>query len=82
MSSLRLDPAGEWNYKNVKFMEMTKNIGITIMWSSPDDKRSNAHAENSCKQIEVVAKSILLEQNLPYIFIFDGPQAFVIIRCR
>ena len=80
IQSLRLDPAGEWNYKNVKFMEMTKNIGITIMWSSPDDKRSNAHAENSCKQIEVVAKSILLEQNLPYIFIEDAVDQGVMLR--
>ena len=80
IQSLRLDPAGEWSYKNRKFMEMIKNIGITIMWSSPDDKRSNAHAENSCKQIEVVAKSILLEQNLPYIFIEDAVDQGVMLR--
>ena len=53
-------------------MDMIKEVGITVMWSSPDDKRSNAQAENACKQIEVVAKSILLENNLPFIFIEDA----------
>ena len=80
MRSLRLDPAGEWNYKNQEFMNMIKDVGITIMWSSPDDKRSNAHAENSCKQIEVVAKSILLENNLPFIFIEDAVRQGTMLR--
>ena len=80
VQALRLDPAGEWSYKNVEFMNMIKHVGVTVMWSSPDDKRSAAHAENSCKQIEVVAKSILLEQNLPYTFIEDAVNQGAMLR--
>jgi len=80
VQALRLDPAGEWSYKNVAFMNMIKQVGVTVMWTSPDDKRSAAHAENSCKQIEVVAKSILLEQNLPYIFIEDAVNQGAMLR--
>ena len=72
VQNIRCDPAGEWNEKCVKFNEMASRLGIHVEWSSPDSKRSNAHAENSILMIELVAKSILLESRLPAYFIEDA----------
>ena len=80
VQSLRLDKAGEWGIKNKAWMAMTKALSIRPEWTSPDDKRSAAHAENAVKQVEVVAKSILLENNLPYIFIEHAVNQGVILR--
>ena len=49
MSTLRLDPAGEWRDDNVQFQEMAKRSGLHVTYSSPDDKRNHAHGENSVK---------------------------------
>jgi hypothetical protein len=80
VQSLRLDKAGEWGIKNKAWMAMTKSLAIRPEWTSPDDKRSAAHAENAIKQIEVVAKSILLENNLPYTFIEFAVNQGVMLR--
>jgi len=53
MSTLKLDPAGEWRNDNENFHTMASRIGINIKYSSPDDKRSHAHGENAVKQIEI-----------------------------
>jgi len=72
ISSIRLDPAGEWRDDNTQFQEMAARVGINVTYSSPDDKRSHAHGENSVKQIEITARSILLNKALPTFFIEDA----------
>ena len=80
ISCLKLDPAGEWRNDNKEFQAMAIRVGISIIYSSPDDKRSNAHAENSVKQIEITARSILLSRSLPTFFIEDAANQAADIR--
>jgi len=80
ISQLRLDPAGEWRDDNKEFTSMIERVGITVSWSSPHDKRSNAHAENSVRQIEMTTKCIMLERRLPIEFWEDATNQAVILR--
>ena len=80
VQSLRLDKAGEWGINNKAWRAMMADLGVNPEYSSPDDKRSASHAENAIKQIEVVAKSILLENNLPYSFIELAVNQGVMLR--
>jgi len=80
ISALKLDPAGEWRNDNKTFQAMAKRIGLTIMYSSPDDKRSHAHGENAVKQIEIMARSILLNRALPTSFIEDACDQAACVR--
>ena len=80
MSTLRLDPAGEWRDDNVNFQAMASRSGLHVTYSSPDDKRNHAHGENSVKQIEITARSILLNRALPTTFIEDACNQAACIR--
>ena len=42
-----------------------KYMGIVPKYSSPDDKRTNAHAETSVRIIEMGTKAIMMEKGLP-----------------
>jgi len=80
MSTLKLDPAGEWRDDNESFHKMTSRIGVNIKYSSPDDKRSHAHGENAVKQIEITTRSILLNRALPASFVEDAAHQATTIR--
>ena len=80
VQSLRLDKAGEWGINNKAWNAMISDLGVRPEYTSPDDKRSASHAENAVKQIEVVAKSILLENSLPYCFIEFAVNQGVMLR--
>ena len=80
MTSLKLDPAGEWRDDNREFQAMAARREIHVTYSSPDDKRSHAHGENAVKQIEITARSILLNRALPTTFIEDAANQAAMIR--
>lgn len=80
ISTIKLDPAGEWRDDNKNFQEMASRIGLNVIYSSPNDKRSHAHGENSVKQIELTARSILLNRALPTSFIEDACDQAACIR--
>jgi len=80
MSTLKLDPAGEWRDDNENFHKMTSRTGVNIKYSSPDDKRSHAHGENAVKQIEITTRSILLNRALPTSFVEDAAHQATAIR--
>ena len=80
ITSLKLDPAGEWRDDNKEFQAMATRIGLHVTYSSPDDKRSHAHGENAVKQIEITARSILLNRALPTIFIEDACNQAAMVR--
>ena len=44
---------------------MVNEQGIDCVYSCPGRKDSNAHAERSCRIVDVVIKSLLYEANLP-----------------
>ena len=80
ITSLKLDPAGEWRDDNKEFQAMATRVGLHVTYSSPDDKRSHAHGENAVKQIEITARSILLNRALPTIFIEDACNQAAMVR--
>eukprot|EP01052_Picozoa_sp_SAG31_P040892 SAG31_NODE_6046_length_2192_cov_5.833254_2_plen_222_part_00 len=49
ISEIHLDLAGEQSDVNVAFQKMLKDEGVICHYSSPHDKRSAAHAENSVR---------------------------------
>ena len=65
VSRIKLDNAGEWSRECAKWQAMVKEHGVDCVYSCPDRKESNAHAERSCGIVEVVIKSLLYEANLP-----------------
>ena len=65
VSRIKLDNAGEWSRECAKWQTMVKEHGVDCVYSCPDRKESNAHAERSCGIVEVVIKSLLYEANLP-----------------
>jgi hypothetical protein len=65
VSVIKLDNAGEWSLECAQWQAMIKEFGIECVYSCPDRKESNAHAEKSCGIVEVVIKSLLYEANLP-----------------
>jgi site-specific DNA-cytosine methylase len=65
VSRIKLDNAGEWSLECNEWQAMVKELGVDCVYSCPDRKESNAHAERSCGIVEVVIKSTLYEANLP-----------------
>ena len=65
-TELRLDEAGEWSSTNKEFLvQLREELGCNAEWCCGFDKRDAANAENAVKQVEIRAKSIMLESNLP-----------------
>ena len=69
VQNLRMDPAGEQREDNQGFRQMLIRIGVEAEYSSPHDKRSNAHAEAAIKHLTVPAKAMLLAAALPAMWI-------------
>ena len=69
VSRIKLDNASEWSRECAKWQAMVKEHGVDCMvdcvYSCPDRKESNAHAERSCGIAEGVINSLLYEANLP-----------------
>ena len=65
-TELRLDEAGELSSTNKEFLvQLREELGCNAEWCCGFDKRDAANAENAVKQVEIRAKSIMLESNLP-----------------
>ena len=69
VQNIRLDPGGEQREDNVKFQQMLLRVGIEAEYSTPSDKRSNAHAEVAIKHLTQLAKAMLLAASLPAMYI-------------
>ena len=65
LQRLRLDLAGEWRDDNKEFRKACADLGIDLEYSSPQDKRSAAHAEAAIKHLVVPAKAQLYHAALP-----------------
>ena len=56
---------GQWQMTLHGTIELRAEHRVYCVYSCPDRKESNAHAERSCGIVEVVIKSLLYEENLP-----------------
>ena len=65
VSVIMLDNAGEWARDCVEFQSMLNALGVMPVYSCPDRKESAALAERSVGIVEVVVKSLLMQNSLP-----------------
>ena len=65
MSIICLDNAGEWALKTKKWQEMCDGTGIQCIYSCPDRKESSARPERAVGIVEIIAKALLMQNNLP-----------------
>ena len=65
VSLIETDLAGEWGLKCKEWNELENKLGFRTNYSPPDRKESSGTAERACGIMEVVTKSILMQQNLP-----------------
>ena len=56
---IKTDPAGEWRDDNKEFQSMCTELGVTMVYCSPDDKRNASHAEHDRPWTETDAKYAL-----------------------
>ena len=62
---LELDLAGEWGPANKAFQAMASQIGIVLVYATPDrHERTNAIAEKAVGIVEITTKGLLMETNL------------------
>ena len=80
LSEIRTDPAGEWREDNKEWQAMCKEEGITMVYTSPDDKRNSAHAENTVGMVERGAKAILMQTSAPVNYIEYAVDQFVLMH--
>ena len=64
-SELHLDNAGEWALNCTDFQRLVQDYGIRAVYSCPDRKQSASRAERACGIVEIVIKSLLMQNNLP-----------------
>eukprot|EP01052_Picozoa_sp_SAG31_P028080 SAG31_NODE_2679_length_5264_cov_7.002711_1_plen_1137_part_10 len=80
LSEIHTDAAGEWREDNREWQAMCKEVGITVVYGSPDDKRNSAHAENTVGIVERGAKGILMQTNAPVNYIEYAVDQFVLLH--
>ena len=64
MQQLRLDRDGAWREDNKVFVTAMKELNVRMEYADGQDKRSHAFAENLMKQIELTAKSMLVQTSM------------------
>ena len=64
VQQLRLDRDGAWRENNTEFVEAMDKINVRMEWADGKDKRSHSIAENLMKQIEMTAKSMLIQTSM------------------
>lgn len=82
MSEIRTDPAGEWREDNKVFQAMCAELGITMTYSSPDDKRNASHAEHAVGMVERGTKAIMIENNCPVQYVEYAADQFCLPQRR
>ena len=65
MSEIHLDLAGEFSPESEEFQQVAHELGIQLKYASPHDKRTNNHAENAVKIIELKTKASMATFNVP-----------------
>ena len=80
MSEIRTDPAGEWREDNKVFQAMCTELGITMVYSSPDDKRNASHAEHAVGMVERGTKAIMIENNCPVQYVEYAADQFALMH--
>ena len=64
VQQLRLDRDGAWRENNTEFVDAMDKINVRMEWADGKDKRSHSIAENLMKQIEMTAKSMLIQTSM------------------
>ena len=64
VQQLRLDRDGAWREDNKEFVKAMKEHNVRMEYADGQDKRSHAFAENLMKQIELTAKSMLVQTSM------------------
>ena len=64
-SEIHLDLAGEFAPESKEFQQVAHELGIQLKYASPHDKRTNNHAENAVKVIEIKTKASMATFNTP-----------------
>lgn len=65
VSVIKTDDAGEWGILTEAWHKTMSDRGVESIYSSPDRKEEASYAERACGIVEVVIKSLLMQQNLP-----------------
>ena len=62
---IETDRAGEWGLGCKEWNELEQDMRFKTMYKPNDRKEESGTAERACEVVEVVTKSILMQQNLP-----------------
>ena len=80
MSEIKTDPAGEWRDDNKEFQSMCAKLGVTMVYSSPDDKRNASHAEHAVGMVERGTKAIMMENSCPLQYLEYAADQFALMH--
>ena len=62
---IETDRAGEWGLDCKEWNELEQDMRFKTIYKPSDRKEESGTAERACGVVEVVTKSILMQQNLP-----------------